>query len=159
MWFRKDICGITAELQIRKYKKSNELNMCPNWCECDFSFRSGDWLNYHKESDECLLPFEVEDLEEKLTKLLEDDLTQPEEVLLTEPDFKFSLYPKRDKREDPRCIYVPKGQEIADIYAEWKIYFWSSSGLTNNHLVLTLGREEITDLRDYLSSVIHGSAR
>lgn len=158
MWFRKDICGIIAELQIRKYGKWNISNMYDNWCECDFCFRSGDWLNYHQESDECLLPFEVEYLEENLTKLLEDGFTQPSEVLLTEPDFKFSLYPKRDLREDPRCVYVPKGQEIEDIYAEWKIYFWHR-GLTQNHLILTLDREDITDLRDYLSSVIHGSVR
>ena len=41
---------------------------------------------------------------------------------------------------------------IEDIFAEWKIYFWNQ-GLTDNHLTVTLEREHIMELRDYLASV------
>lgn len=97
------------------------------WCRCDFLFASGDWLNYHKENDEVLL--------------------------CIEPDFVFELYPQMDLREDPKYTYVQPGYEIQDIYVEWKIYFWHG-GLTDNYLTITLGREDIARLRDYLKLVI-----
>ncbi len=153
MEFRLDISGVTVYLKVNGYVKSTKEEWDSQWCRCDFAFMSGDWLNYHKESDEVLLSCEVEELEEKLTKLLSDELTEVEEISCIEPDFNFLLYPKRDLREDPKYTYVQPGYEIADIYMEWKVFFWNQ-GLTDNFLCVTLDREEIIKLRDYLSSVI-----
>lgn len=155
MEFRRDICGVTAYLKIKGYTKSTKDEWDCQWCNCDFAFMSGDWLNYHKEDDEVLLSCEVEELAEKLTKLLEDELTENTEIICIEPDFIFKLYPKRDFRKDPNVTHVQKGYEIADIYMEWEIFFWNE-GLTDNRLTLTFGREEIEALRNYLLEVIHG---
>ena len=109
-------------------------------------------MNYHKESDEVLLCYEVEELEECLTKLLDNKLSELKEIACIEPDFIFVLHPQSDRREDPKYTYLQQGYEIEDIYVEWKIFFWNG-GLTDNHLVITLGREEIKIMRDYLSQV------
>jgi len=34
---------------------------------------------------------------------------------------------------------------------DWKIFFWNE-GLTDNHLTVVFGREDIVKLRDYLAS-------
>lgn len=65
----------------------------------------------------------------------------------------FNLCPQLDLRENPKYTYVQSGYEIQDIYVEWKIYFWHG-GLTDNYLTITLVREEVTRLRDYLKLVI-----
>ena len=65
MWLEIDADGIRVNLQIKGYKPSNEDNWYSNWCNCDFLFTSGDWLNYHKENDEVLLSCEVEELAEE----------------------------------------------------------------------------------------------
>lgn len=153
MEFRRDICGVTAYLKIKGYTKSTKDEWDCQWCNCDFAFKSGDWLNYHKEDDEVLLSCEVEELTDKLTKLLEDELTENTEIICIEPDFIFKLYPKRDLRKDPNVTHVQKGYEIADIYMEWEIFF-GNEGLTDNRLTLTFGREEIEALRNYLVEVI-----
>jgi len=153
MWLEIDACGIEIKLQIKGYKQTNKDDWDSEWCKCDFLFASGDWLNYHKEDDEVLLSCEVDDLEESLTKLLTNELTEEKEILCMEPDFVFELHPQKDLRNDPKYTYVQPGYEIQDIYLEWKIFFWNE-GLTDNHLSVTLGREEIEQLRDYLRGVM-----
>ena len=153
MWFEIDASGINIKLQINGYRPTNEDNWDSEWCRCDFLFSSGDWLSYHKENDEVLLACEVDELEEKLSRLLENKLTEIEEMVCIEPDFIFKLYPQIDIRENPKYTYVQPGYELQDIYLEWKIFFWHG-GLTDNHLTITLGREEIKSLRGYLASII-----
>lgn len=153
MWLELDVCGIKVKLRINGYKPTNKDNWDSEWCKCDFLFASGDWLNYHREDDEVFLASEIEELEEYLTKLLNNELTEVKEFPCMEPDFIFKLYPQTDRRNDPKYTYVQSGYEIQDIYLEWEIYFWNE-GLTDNHLIVVLGREEIVRLRDYLASVI-----
>lgn len=152
MWFEIDASGINIKLQINGYRPTNKDNWDSEWCRCDFLFSSGDWLNYHKENDEVLLASEVDELEEKLSKLLDNKLTESEEMVCIEPDFIFKLYPQTDLRENPEYTYVQPRYEIQDIYLEWKVFFWCD-GLTDNHLVVTLGRDEIKSMRDYLSII------
>lgn len=156
MWFDLDANGINIKLRIKGYRSTGKYNWDSEWCQCDFLFASGDWLNYHREDDEVLLCCEVEGLEEELTKLLDNELTEVKEIPCIEPDFQFVLYPQKDRRTDPKYTYVQPGYEIQDIYLEWKIYFWNQ-GLTDNYLSITLDREEIKSIRDYLSSVINKS--
>ena len=153
MWFEIDASGIKIKLQINGYRPTNEENLDSVWCNCDFLFSSGDWLNYHKENDEILLAGEVDELEENLSKLLDNKLLKTKELACIEPDFIFKLYPQTDLRHDPKYIYVQPGYEIQDIYLEWKIFFWHG-GLTDNYLTITLYRDEIVRLRDYLSAII-----
>ena len=152
MWFEIDAGGIRIKLRIRGYRPSNKDNWDSEWCKCDFAFSSGDWLNYHKENDEILLSYEVEQLAKSLTELLANKLMEETEITCIEPDFIFKLFPKKDLRNDPKYIYVRPGCELQDIYLEWKIYFWDG-GLTDNFLTVTLDREEIIKLRDYLAFI------
>lgn len=91
MWFEIDASGINIKLQINGYRPTNKDNWDSEWCRCDFLFSSGDWLNYHKENDEVLLASEVDELEEKLSKLLYNKLIEIEEMVCIEPDFIFKL--------------------------------------------------------------------
>jgi hypothetical protein len=152
MWFEIDAGGIRIKLRIRGYRPSNKDNWDSEWCKCDFAFSSGDWLNYHKENDEILLSYEVEQLAKSLTELLANKLMEETEITCIEPDFIFKLFPQKDLRNDPKYIYVRPGCEIQDIYLEWKINFWDG-GLTDNFLTVTLDREEIIKLRDYLAFI------
>ncbi len=153
MWFEIDVSGIEVKLQINGYKPTDKDNWDSEWCRCDFLFASGDWLNYHKGNDEVLLCSEVEELADAFTELLDNKLSEVKEINCIEPDFVFELYPQMDLREDPKYTYVRPGYEIQDIYVEWKIYFWHG-GLTDNYLTITLGREDVARLRDYLKLVI-----
>lgn len=153
MWFEIDASGIEVKLQINGYKPTDKDNWDSEWCRCDFLFASGDWLNYHKENDEVLLCSEVEELADAFTELLDNKLSEVKKIICIEPDFVFELYPQMDLREDPKYTYVQPGYEIQDIYVEWKIYFWHG-GLTDNYLTITLGREDVARLRDYLKLVI-----
>ena len=152
MWFEVNASGINIKLQVSGYRPTNKDNWDSEWCKCDFSFSSDDWLNYHKENDEVLLACEVEQLAEAFTKLLDNELTEDVEISCIEPDFVFKLVPQKDLRNDPKYVYVRPGCEIQDIYLEWKVYFWDE-GLTDNYLTVTLDREDIAKLRDYLAFI------
>lgn len=150
MWLKIDLDGIDVQMRINGYKPSTHEDWDSQWCKVDFSFSSGDWLNYHKEQDEVLLSCEVEELADSIAKLLRDELTEMKEISCIEPDFNFYLYPKRDLREDPKYTYIREGCEIADIYMEWAISFWHD-GLTGNYLTLTLCNDDMRLLLNYLN--------
>jgi len=147
-WLKLDIQGIILELQIGRYQKSNHDIWDEQWNDVGFSLTSGKWLNYQT-GGELLLSIEVEELLDKTNKLLNDELSEVEEIVCIEPDFNFKFYPKRDLRDDPNYTYVAEGFEITDIYMEWKIYFWSD-GLTDNYISLTFDREDLKMLLNYL---------
>ena len=151
MSFEINTRGIDVKLNIRNYQMNNRDDFS-DWCKCDFSLVSGDWLKYHLVDDELLLSSEVDKLEENLTLLIENKLTDITFMPCIELDFCFILYPKRDLRDDPKYTYVQPGYEIEDIFLEWRIYFWNE-GLTDNFLNLTLKRDEIIKFRDYLRKV------
>lgn len=152
MWLEIDASGIQIKLQIKNYEPSTKDDWDSQWCQCDFLFSSGNWLNYYKNDDELLLSCEVEELENYLTKLLDNNLTEIKEIPCIEPDFVFILHPQTDKHENPAYTYVQPGYEIDDIYLEWKIFFWDG-GLTDNHLTVVLDRDNILSMRDYLSMI------
>lgn len=149
MWFEINVRGINIKLQINGYGKTNRDNWDSEWCRCDFSFSSGNWLNYHKENYVVLLCCEVDNLEKALTEQLENKISGVKEIKCIEPDFVFKLYPKVDLRDDPKYTYIQPGFEIQDILLEWRIYFWDD-GLTDNFLTITLDRDEIIKLKEYL---------
>lgn len=155
MWLKLDLDGIIVELQIQQYTKqdartSDEYGY---WCKVGFLFSSHPWLNYSKENDELFLSYEVDDLANALDDLLDDRLSESQELTLIEPDFCFELIPKQDLRNNSRILYIQPGYEIADISMEWRVSFWHD-GLTANYLTVTLDRTDIRNLRDYLFLVI-----
>lgn len=153
MRLKIDLNGIMLCLKIRGYTPSTQDDWDSQWCNVDFSFSSGNWLDYHRENDEVLLSCEVETLADSIEKLLNDQIDKVTEISCIEPDFNFILHPKRDLREDPKYTYVREGYEIADIYMEWTVTFWNE-GLTDNYLSVTLDREDMKVLLAYLKYVI-----
>lgn len=153
MRLKMDLCGIELQFKVYGYEPSVHEKWDDQWCRCDFSLSSGNWLNYRKVLDEVLLSCEVENIADNLQKLLNDNLTEKTEISFIEPDFQMTLCPKRDLRDDPKYLYVQPGHEIADIHMDWRVYFWSD-GLTDNFLSVTLGREDIQILATYLQYVI-----
>ena len=137
-----NVDGINVYLKINNYRHSNKENWDSLWCNCDFMFNSGDWLNYHRENDEIFLCSENEELESVFTMLLNGEISEDKEISFIEPDFVFNIYPIKDIQNS-----------VSDVLIEWKIYFWHE-GLTDNYLSITLDRDEIIKLRDYLSSII-----
>ena len=153
MRLKIDLNGIMLRLKIMGYTPSTQEDWDSQWCDVDFSFSSGNWLDYHRENDEVLLSCEVEALAENIEKLLNDELNEITEISCIEPDFNFILHPKRDLREDPKYTYIREGYEIADIYMEWTVTFWNE-GLTDNYLSVTLDREDMKILLVYLNYVV-----
>lgn len=154
MGFQIDAEGIIVDLCVKDYRKSTKDNWDDLWCRCDFSFRSGNWLNYQRSDDAILLSSEIDELESSLTQLINNEITDVKVIEPIEPDFKFVLYPQEDITKNPKCVYVKPGCEIVDILLEWKVYFWED-GITDNHLSVTLDRDKITELRDYLRSIVN----
>ena len=153
MHLNLDLSGINVKLNIFGYEKTNEENEYDLWCKTDFCFSSGEWLNYNIPNDEVFLCCEIEQLAEKLSMLLNDEINEVEKFICMEPDFSFVLSPKKDLRKDPNFIYVQKGCEIVDIDLEWRISFWHE-GLTANYLSVCLGRENIEYLLCYFKLII-----
>ena len=137
-----NVDGINVYLKINNYRHSNKENWDSLWCNCDFMFNSGDWLNYHRENDEIFLCSEIEELESVFTMLLNGEISEDKEISFIEPDFVFNIYPIKDIQNS-----------VSDVLIEWRVYFWHE-GLTDNYLSITLNRDEIIKLRDYLSSII-----
>ena len=107
---------------------------------------------------EILLACEVESLEKILTELLEDKLQQTKRLYsFIEPDFNFELFPKHKiTDEDPDVIYVKPGHELIDVSADWIVNLWNEGALTANSFSVAMDREDITQLRDYLRTVLKG---
>lgn len=138
-----DAHGISVQLKIHDYEFSQKEFW--KWCKCDFAFRSGEWLDYHKENEEVLLLEEIEELVGVLGQLLQTGRCDKKEFCCMEPDFEFSFHPKRELSEEP-------DHKQEDISVEWKVRFWND-GLTDNFLTVTLNRENIVALRNYLYDV------
>ena len=152
MYFKMDLDGILVQIRITGYKPYSKEDWDEKWCKTDFSFVSDPWLDYHKEGDEVFLSCEVRQLADLFERLLNDKLNEVTEFNCMEPDFSFILTPKRDLRSDPNVTYLPKGYEIEDICAEWRISFWHN-GLTENYLSVSLDRADIENFKNYLNLV------
>lgn len=153
MAFERNIDGMEIMLEVNGYVPSTSPKHCHqgDWCDCSFRFRFKDIIDYHREHDEVLLSEDVDYLIWKLTDLLDGKITGgPSEEWMTEPDFVFVLHPQTDLRSNPNEVYVAPGNEIRDIYVEWQVYLWQEGAATCNCISITLCREDVEALRDYL---------
>ncbi len=151
MWFHLDLDGIEFHFRISQYKKSVQEIWDEQWCKVDLTLQSGNWLNYETSSD-ILLSCEVEELRNKLSSLLSNEIQSQEELEFIEPDISFVLNPQKDLTSDPNCMYVAPGHEIVDIDADIRVHLWNG-GLTANYISLCLDREDIEALCSYLDLV------
>lgn len=153
MWLKLDLDGIVLSLRIRYYRKFSADDWDSVWCKAELSLVSEPWLSYGEgQSGAALLAAEIDDLTEALEKLLNDQLSAPTEFTCIEPDFVFELNPKEDLRKNPRYGYIRPGYEIADIYMEWRVFFWNG-WVTENYISVTLERTDIEYLLTYLKIV------
>lgn len=144
MWIKFDLEGMEVEFKINGYNRNPD-----DWANVSFSFKFYDVINYTKNNEELLLCSEVDMFRDKLEKLLNDELTEKEEIEFIEPDFEFVLQPKSDKSHEPSVVYGELGTEIGGIFLDMKINLWSG-GLTNNYFSTTFGKDEIEELYIYL---------
>ena len=149
-----DAEGIKITFEIKNYRKTTNKDD-PDWCECSYSFIAGKWLNYSGENEEVLTCDEIEYLLEEIEKLLNDQLESNKELEFIEPDFSFELVTKKDLRNDERYVYIAKGHEIVDINLYWCVHFWDEGCLTDNSLRISLSREDIVKLRNYLKEIVN----
>lgn len=141
MLFRRNIDGIVVHLRIERYQPPEKHEFGDWWCDCGYSFEFGEILRYSKAEDELLTPEDVHLLHKALSDLLSGKFTKKTEVTFLEPDFEFTLFPKG-------------GDEIGDISAEWRINFWHRGALTANYFAITLDREDIMALDQFLEDCI-----
>lgn len=152
MGLEMNIDGIQVKLEIRGYVLSDRKDWDREWCQLDYSFSSGEWLNYSKKNDPMLLSCEIDTLVQALTDLLDNKITEKQEVSFLDPDFEFELSPSFDLRNNPKFIYVEPGCEIIDISLDWRVFFYHEAA-TANFLSVTLDRNDIRQFLDYLISI------
>lgn len=156
MALNMNIDGMEIYLNIKGYQKTNSENWDDTWCNVDFVFRFRGCIDYSMNDAAILLACEVESLEKILTELLEDKLQQTKSLYsFIEPDFNFELFPKHKiKDENSDVIYVKPGHEFIDVSADWIVNLWHDGALTANSFSVVMDREDITQLRDYLRTVL-----
>jgi hypothetical protein len=94
-------------------------------------------------------------LRAKLDDLLNDRLSEVEELSFIEPDLEINLCPKYDLRTAKDVIYVREGSEIQDIYMELIIHLSDSTfGYNGQSYTIPFNRNEIKALKEYLDSRI-----
>ncbi|MBQ8001469.1 MAG: hypothetical protein IJ298_09805 [Ruminococcus sp.] len=155
MSFKLNVDGIDVQLTINSYRPANRHeDIYDQWCHCDVSFSCENYLSYKLKSADILLSYEVENLETALTELLNGEIKTLKVCRFIEPDFIFVLYPKEDLSSYPEDECIRSEFDGYDISVEWRVHFWNNWP-TDNFLNITLDRDEITALRDYLTSVIN----
>ena len=127
MWFKYNINGITLQLQITEYQKTDPQNWDDFWCHIVLYLESPPWLSFHME-DECLLSCEIDNLIHYLTLFCNHQLSETTTIECVEPNFSFVLNAKEHT-------------------VNWNIFFWSDKGtITGNHLSLALHEDEASML-------------
>lgn len=134
MWFKYNINGITMQLQITGYQKTDLQNWDDCWCHIVLHLESPTWLAFHLE-DECLLSCEIDSLIHNLTLFCNGQLSETVTMECIEPNFSFVFDP----------------EECA---VNWNIFFWADKGtITDNHLSLALYEDGASALLTYLKIV------
>lgn len=151
MWLYLDLDGIEFHFCVANYTKSIYEKWDIQWCKVELTIQSEKWLNYQISSD-ILLACEVENIQDKISDLLEDKIKAQEIMEFIEPDLTLVLNPKKDLRNTSRYSYAAPGYESADIDAELQIHFWND-GLTANYLSLCFDRKDLECLLIYLRCI------
>lgn len=54
------------------------------------------------------------------------------------------------------CRLLQQEQRLIDVSADWIVNLWNEGALTANSFSVAMDREDITQLRDYLRTVLKG---
>lgn len=146
MWLRTDLDGVFLNLLIKNYEADVDGNWADQWCNVECLFSNNCGLSLSATGD-IILSCEVDELVYQLERLLDDQMSEDTVIELIEPDFKFILHPKRDRRKTSQ--YVKEGYEFEDISMEWQTFLWNGCP-TGNYLTVTFYREDIEILLTYL---------
>ena len=149
MWLRLDLEGIDFHFRITHYHPSTRGNWDCEWCNVDLSLIAPHWLDYHIDNQEIMLCCEVESLKNKIEALLEDRLTQVEQISFIEPDLSFVLRPREDLRKNPEVSYVAPWHEWTEVDADLEVHVWNHA-LTENRIVTGFSVDELKVVLCYL---------
>ena len=149
-----DIEDTKLELCISNYDKDDKEHR--TWTKTFLVVKSMNF-NYSINS-ELMTSTELNLLYKKLKQLLHDELDEKETISFFEPDLEFELYPKINLRDTGNYIYIREGEEIQDIIVEISIYLTNRNGVyTGQRYVLSLAREEIEIITEYISKIIENN--
>ncbi|MBQ9674095.1 MAG: hypothetical protein IJV39_05670 [Ruminococcus sp.] len=91
----------------------------------------------------------MDQLRDSIDRLLNNSLSEQEELTFIEPDLSFVLNPQKDLRDSGKYSYIAPGHEIVDIDADLHVHFWNG-GLTANYISLCFDRSDLEKLLVYL---------
>lgn len=148
--------GMEVYLNIKGYQKTNSENSYDTWCNVDFAFRFQGCIDYSMNDAKILLASEIENLEKNLTDLLEDKVQQTKGLFyFNKPGFHFEFYSDHKiTDENPDVNYEKSDDELNDVSIDWIVYLSKDGLLTANYFSVVLEREDITQLRDYLRTIL-----
>ena len=72
---------------------------------------------------------------------------------LIEPDFVFEFTPNNNRVHTEKTEYLTLENELSSTMMEWKVYLWNG-GLTDHYFSITVYKDDLLVLRDYLQLVI-----
>ena len=133
-----DVEGTKLKLEIKKYRQSTKENWDCEWCQI-YILVQNRYINYEM-NEESLLCCEVEEIHRKLVGFLSGETIEKCELSFIEPDFEMVI----DTYEDDAILL------------DWKFNLWDDTGaLSANSFTIVLDTEDITELANYLESIIN----
>lgn len=153
MRLRLDLCDVDLQFKINGWRepKTGE-DGCDKWCNVELSLKSK-YIDY-KPSGELIMSSEVVWIKDVLKKLIDNELEEDYTITLAEPDIQFEFRIAKRFFSTPGIVYYAKGYEDVDINGDWIIHFWCNDGaLGGNSLSMTLDRNDITNLYNYIMLV------
>ena len=109
---------------------------------------------HYRTSPSCFELGDLENIENKLSDLLNGKITKIETMEFLEPDLKIVLKPEHDIRNDGKYDYIKPGNEIEDIKAEFMLFPFINNVMTEQYYLMPLYREDIEGLVNYLAKAL-----
>lgn len=91
MSFELDASGIKIWFEVQNFHSWTEENRDEEWRVCGYRFFTLGRLNCYKDHDAIMECAEVEELEQALTALLEDRISEPQEIDFVRTRFSFRI--------------------------------------------------------------------
>jgi len=152
MRLRIKVSDIDFQMKINNYRVTPKgEDWESNWCDVELSLISKS-ISYTP-SGELLMSEEVSYLSEALKDLLSGGMEKDTFIQFAEPDLEFDLRIAKRLYNIPGKVSYRDGYQDVDIMGIMSIHFWCEDGLGGNYLNMTLCREEIEAISNYLELV------